>query len=196
MDPPSNGSDDIRTTLDYSGFDFAVIHLGINDIGLMGDATIEDTLTTFEWYTNQIINKLKEANSGIKIFLATIIPSYAPAGNTQYEQLNRRIETIVGYSTDVYLLDLNYYSECTTDAAFNVIHPTALGYQKIAAEIYSMISYIIQDNRDAFKEVQFCNKGVEDKPDVLTKSNWYTNAKIEELIGSASENCQTLGQVE
>ena len=196
MDPPTNGSDDIKSALDYSGFDFAVIHIGINDIGLMGETTIEDTLTTFEWYTNQIITKLKEANSGIKIFLATIIPSYAPSGNTYYEQLNQRIETIVGYSTDVYLLNLNYYSECATDVAFNVVHPTALGYQKIASEIYSMISYIIHKNRNEFKQVQFCNRDAADMPDGLTKSNYYTNAKIEELIGGASENCRTLGQIE
>ena len=171
MDPPTNGSDDISSALDYSGFDFAVIHMGINDIGTRGEMSIEDTLTIFEWYTNQIINKLKEANSGIKIFLATIIPSYASAGNSDYAALNSRIETIVGYSTDVYLLDLNYYSECATDPAYNVIHPTALGYQKLATEIYSMISYTIKDNLSEFAQVQFCNQGVEDRPTDLTKSN-------------------------
>ena len=53
------------------------------------------------------------------------------------------------------ILDLNQYSEVASDPAYNRTHPTALGYQKIAAEIKAMISYIIKNNLDEFKTVQF-----------------------------------------
>ena len=49
------------------------------------------------------------------------------------------------------MLDLNYYSECASHESYNVTHPTALGYQKIASEIASMISYIIKTNLNDFK---------------------------------------------
>ena len=38
---------------------------------------------------------------------------------------------------------------------YNVTHPTALGYHKMATEIASYISYIISNNLDEFKTVQF-----------------------------------------
>ena len=155
--PTNSGNDIISSTLDYSGFDFAIIHMGINDLAPIYDnsKTIDEVLNNFEIYTNNIITKLKTANNGIKIFLATIVPSYAPVTNPAYGQLNDKIKAIVEYTDDAYLLDLNYYSEIATNVAYNVTHPTALGYQKLAAEIYSMISYIIKNNLDEFKSVQF-----------------------------------------
>lgn len=155
--PANSGNDVISSTLDYSDFEFAIIHLGINDLAPTydGTKTIDEVLVNFETYMNNIITKLKTANNGIKIFLATIVPSYAPSTNPVYGQLNDKIKEIVEYTDDAYLLDLNYYSEIATHNAYNVIHPTALGYQKLAAEIYSMISYIIKNNLDEFKSVQF-----------------------------------------
>lgn len=155
--PPNSGNDVISSVLDYSGFEFAIIHLGINDLAPIydGSATIDEVLVSFETNINNIITKLKAENNGIKIFLATIIPSYALASNPTYGQLNDKIKEMVEYTDNAYLLDLNRYSEIATHAAYNVIHPTALGYQKLAAEIYSMISYIIKNNLDEFKTVQF-----------------------------------------
>jgi hypothetical protein len=43
----------------------------------------------------------------------------------------------------MYLLDLNAYSNMATHDAYNVWHPTALGYVKLAEDIKTMISYII-----------------------------------------------------
>lgn len=71
------------TALNYSGYDFAIIHLGINDIGYM-EGTIDELLVDYEVNMYNIINKLKENNNGIKIFLATIVPSYAPTYNENY----------------------------------------------------------------------------------------------------------------
>mgnify|MGYP003304395466 CR=1 FL=1 len=157
MYPTNSGNDIISSTLDYSGFDFAIIHLGINDLASIydGTKTIDEVLVNFETYINNIINKLKADNKGIKIFLATIIPSYANSMNVVYGQLNDKIKAIIEYSDDVYLLDLNYYSECTSHEAYNITHPTAIGYQKLASEIYSMISYIIKNNLSEFKSVHF-----------------------------------------
>ena len=155
--PANSGNDVISSTLDYSGFEFAIIHLGINDLAPTydGTKTIDEVLVNFETYMNNIIAKLKSANNGIKIFLATIIPSYASATNPTYGKLNDKIKEMVEYTDNAYLLDLNRYSEIATQTAYNVTHPTALGYQKLAAEIYSMISYIIKNNLDEFKSVQF-----------------------------------------
>jgi hypothetical protein len=155
--PTNTGSDVISTALDYSGFEFAIIHMGINDLASVydGTKTIDEVLTNFETYMNNIITKLKAANTGIKVFLATIIPSYAPATNSTYKQLNDKIKEMVEYTDNAYLLDLNAYSEVASQTAYNQTHPTALGYQKIAAEIYAMISYIIKNNLDEFNTVQF-----------------------------------------
>ena len=152
----NNGETDvISTTLDFSGFEFAVIHLGINDLAevFTGTTSIEQVLSNYKTYINNIITKLKEANNGIKVFLATIIPSYAKPGDATYEQLNNKIKEIVEELENVYLLDLNEYSEMATVPAYNNGHPTALGYQKIASEICSLISYIIKNNLNDFNSV-------------------------------------------
>ena len=157
MNPPNTGNDIISSTLDYSGFEFAIIHLGINDLAPIYDnsKTIDEVLTNFETYINLIINSLKVANNGIKIFLATIIPSYAPSTNPVYKQLNEKIKAITEATTDAYLLDLNTYSEIASKPEYNVTHPTALGYHKLANEIKSYISYIISKNLSEFTEIQF-----------------------------------------
>ena len=157
MNPTNNGNDIISSTLDYSGFDFAIIHMGINDLAPIydGTKTIDEVLFNFETYMNNIIIKLKNANKGIKIFLATIIPSYANPTNVIYGQLNDKIKEIVEYSDNAYLLDLNKYSDIATNEVYNVIHPTALGYHKLATEIAAYISYIINKNLNDFKTVQF-----------------------------------------
>ena len=121
------------SSLDYSGFDFAIIHLGINDIGNMGEGTsISDVVSTFETNINNIVTKLRDNNKGIKIFIATIIPSYASNYNANYKALNEKIIAIADASSDIYLLDLNTFSNLTMHQAYNVWHTTALGYVKLA----------------------------------------------------------------
>ena len=143
------------TSLDYSGYDFAIIHLGINDIGNMGDITIDELLVDYEANIYNIINKLKEHNNGIKIFLATIVPSYAPSYNENYKAMNNKIRAIAETTANVYLLDLNNLSNLTMHSAYNVWHPTAIGYVKMAEEIKALISYIISQNLDEFSNIQF-----------------------------------------
>lgn len=145
----------ITQALDYSGFDFSIIHMGINDIGMRGEATLEEAVATYEVYMNNIIKKLKEENRGIKIFIATIIPCYAVPGNYAFEVLNEKIREIVEKTENAYLIDLNLYSECKSDTAYENSHLTAIGYHKMASEISNCISHIIKTNSDEFKEVQF-----------------------------------------
>ena len=155
--PANSGNDVISSELDFSGFDFAIIHMGINDLASTYDntKTIEEVLENFDTYISLIIEKLKTANNGIKIFFATIIPSYAPATNPTYKQLNEKIKTIAEATEDVYLIDINSYSEIASRPEYNVTHPTALGYHKLANEIKSYISYVISKNLSEFTEIQF-----------------------------------------
>jgi lysophospholipase L1-like esterase len=153
--PEVGETDIVSTSLDYSGFDFAVIHLGINDVGMMGDATVEEAIATFETNINNIINKVKTSNNGIKVFLATIIPCYAITGNTVYESFNEKIREIANATENVYLIDLNTYSELFDGTAYENSHLTAIGYHKMASELAAYISYIIKTNLDEFKEIQF-----------------------------------------
>lgn len=155
MSPEAAEGDVVSDSLDYSNFDFAIIHLGINDLGMMGDATIEETIATFETNINNIITKLKTESKGIKIFFCTIIPSYANPGNRVYELLNEKIREIATLTDDVYLIDLNAYSDCYSGTPYDNQHLTAIGYQKMASEIMSLISSTIYHNLDDFKWVQF-----------------------------------------
>ena len=157
--PTNSGNDIISTSLDYSGFDFAIIHLGINDLAPLYDnsKTIEEILINFETYINYIITALKTSNNGIKIFLATIVPSYATANNQAYQQLNEKIKNIAETNDNTYLMDLTSYSSLASKPEYNVTHPTALGYHKLANEIKSYVSYIINKNLGDFTNVQFIN---------------------------------------
>ena len=157
MNPVNSGNDIISKSFDYSGFDFAIIHLGINDLAPLYDnsKTIDEILVNFETYINRIVSYLKAANNGIKIFLATIVPSYATATNNAYQQLNEKIKEIAEVTEDAYLIDLTTYSTLASKPEYNVTHPTALGYYKLANEIASYISYIVNRNLAEFSTIQF-----------------------------------------
>ena len=153
---PSVGeSDKVSTKLDYSGYDFAVIHLGINDMYLMEDATLETAISTYETNIYNIINKLKAENAGIKMFLCTIIPSYAYLSNANHKAFDEKIREIANAADNVYLVDLNLYSKCAANTPYSNGHLTAIGYYQMAHEIKSIISYTINQNLADFKEVQF-----------------------------------------
>lgn len=153
--PDVGETDKVNTALDYSGYDFAIIHLGINDIGMMGDATLDETISTFETNINNIIGKLKTENTGIKVFLCTIIPCYAVRGNTAYDAINGKIREIASATDNVYLIDLNEQSELVRGTVYENQHLTAMGYHKMANEIMSLINYTIHNNLADFKWVQF-----------------------------------------
>lgn len=131
-----------------AGFDFAIIQLGVND-GLQGVPASEST-TAFQ----NIINKLKAGNKGIKIFIATITPAYAD-NVTTFEGINTVIKQVTAANSNCYLVDLTRYSECHKGTVYENGHLTAYGYWKVAKEYVSYLSYIISKNQADFKNVQF-----------------------------------------
>ena len=69
--------------------------------------------------------------------------------------MNKKIREIAEATVNVYLLDLNSLSNLSTHGAYNIWHPTAIGYVKLAEEIKSLISYTIKQNLDDFKFIQY-----------------------------------------
>jgi hypothetical protein len=69
--------------------------------------------------------------------------------------LNEKIREIANATSDVFLIDLNAYSELFDGTAYENQHLTAAGYRKMAAEIMSIINYTINNDIDKFKTVQF-----------------------------------------
>lgn len=132
---------------DFSGYDCAIINLGINDALL--SVTEEDTRAAF---TN-IINALKTANTGIKIFIANVIPAYA-RGNTTYDAINAIIEDIATSTDNCYFIDLTQYGHAVGVAYVNG-HLTAAGYWMLAEDYANAISYIIRNNPESFRFIQF-----------------------------------------
>ena len=157
MYPPENGTDVISSQFDWSGFEFAIIHIGINDLAPLydGSGTLDEILIKFENYIDLIIGNLKTANQGIRIFMATIVPSYAHPTNGAYGALNDKIKEIADRTDNAYVIDLNRWSKIANHEAYNVTHPTALGYRLLAEEIVAMIGYVIATHLDEFNDVQF-----------------------------------------
>lgn len=151
--PTVTSTDVVSSELNYSNFDFAFIHLGINDYN--ENLTNEQIATNFETNINTIISKLKTSSPGIKIFLSTIIPTYAPSYNETYKVMNQKIREMTENIENVFLVDLNKYSELASRSEYSVSHPTALGYHKMANEIKAYISYIIGNNLSKFTDIQF-----------------------------------------
>jgi hypothetical protein len=156
VNPTVETGDIVSSSLDYSGFDFAIIHLGINDIGMPEEGLdFNGIVSTFNTNINNIINKLKIENKGIKIFLCTIIPCYAYPESYEFQVLNEKIREIANLTNNVFLIDLNEYSDCISGSPYENQHLTALGYRKMATEIISLINYTIKKNPNSFKSVQF-----------------------------------------
>lgn len=132
---------------DFSGYDCCIINLGIND-ALKG-TSIEDSRTAF---TN-ILNAVKSANKNIKVFFATIVPAYAK-GDSTYDNINTLIKEFAT-NENCYLVDLTEYSHCVKGGAYKNGHLTALGYHRLAHDYKAYISFIMNQNPESFKWVQF-----------------------------------------
>lgn len=136
---------------DLSGYDFAIIQLGVNDTGHYGGWN-SATETAF---TN-IINKLKTQNSKIKIFVANIIPaiSYSDA---DYLAMSQAISGFVTGLSDeqVILLDMQTHGHTRDSEAYNCGHLSAYGYWRLAQDYKNYIGYYISTHKMQFREVQF-----------------------------------------
>ena len=136
---------------DLSGYDCAIIQLGVND-ALRYDGWTDTSITAF---TN-IINKLKTENAGIKIFIATVIPSIS-FNDQRHDTVSQGIRELVASLNDenVILLDMAEYGHTAKENAYNCGHLSAYGYWQLAKDYMSYISWYINQNKILFREVQF-----------------------------------------
>lgn len=147
---------------DLSGYDCAIIQLGINDYGTYGELGA-DTKTAFQ----NIITKLKTENKNIKIFVANIIPatSYSSDGYKAFSAaLLEWLETTYASDPSVIPVDIQQYGHTGNSEAYNAGHLTALGYRMLARDYIGFISNYIKDNGGVFREVQF-----------IGTNYWYVN---------------------
>ena len=138
---------------DLSGYDMAIIQLGVNDVGVYGTWG-QDSIDAF---TN-IINKLKTQNNNIKIFVANIIPatSYQSSGYLAFSSdMLSWLQTTYASDPNVIPLDMQQYGHTADDTAYNCGHLSALGYSRLAQDYKSYISYYISKHMSDFSEVQF-----------------------------------------
>jgi lysophospholipase L1-like esterase len=136
-----------KRSADFSGYDCAIINLGINDA--LQNVSASDTTTAI----NNIISALRSANNGIKIFIATIVPAYSD-GTSQFDTVNATIKSIAS-NANCYLIDLSKYSHARKATVSEAGHLTAWGYYRLAKDYIAAISYIMSKNRSEFKFVQF-----------------------------------------
>ena len=134
---------------DLSGYDAVIIMLGIND------GVLATPIADFTTAICNIIDKFKAENNGIKVFLATIIPAYTDY-DRKFDAYNTELRRIATEEyNDIFLTDINLYSECKFYTYYAQRHLTAIGYQQLAKEFATLISYTIHQNPSAFRNVQF-----------------------------------------
>jgi lysophospholipase L1-like esterase len=135
---------------DLSGHDACIIQLGVNDqLQSVSESDMDSALTS-------IINKVESDNTGIKIFVATIIPAngYMTTAMRTRSQMIR--DFVAGLNdNNVYLLDMWTYGHTDDLLAYDAGHLSALGYLRLAEDYKSYISYVIHNNPDDFRYVQF-----------------------------------------
>ena len=136
---------------DLSGYDFAIIQLGINDAIANQDWTTEQADAM-----DDIITKLKSDNNNIKIFVATIIPAISYVGSG-YDSVSEGLRSYVEDldDDDVVLLDMAAYGHTKEQLAYNAGHLTAYGYMMLAMDYKAYISWYIANHKMQFRQVQF-----------------------------------------
>lgn len=136
------------TPINFSGYDFAIIHLGVNDVSY--NVPTADTQTAYQ----NIINALKAANTGIKIFVCTIIPAYAIDGITTYDTINTLIKSFEEQE-NVYCCDLTRYGHTYKNSQYAAGHLTAYGYWRFAKDLVAYIGYIMREKPAEFRFIQY-----------------------------------------
>ena len=138
---------------DLSGYDCAIIQLGVND--RIRYTTWGETSETA--FTN-IINKLKTENKNIKIFVANIIPatSYSDAQYIAFSSaLLAWVTSTYASDANVIPLDMQQYGHTKDSPAYNCGHLSAYGYWRLAQDYKGYIGWYMNQNKTVFKEVQF-----------------------------------------
>lgn len=154
---------------DLSGHDACIIQLGVNDqLQNVAEATMDAALTS-------IINKVKTDNSGIKIFVATIIPAngyMTAAMRTRSDMIRNFVESL--NDPDVYLIDMWTYGHTDDYLAYDAGHLSAIGYLRLASDYKSYISWMIRNNINDFRYVQFIGTNYTYSGDSETRTIAYT----------------------
>ena len=142
---------------DYDGHDFCIIQLGVNDVGKQTGGWNSDSTTNLI----NIINKVKAENNKIKVFVATIIPSsyYKGINSTtggSYDDASQAIRDAVASLADpnVILVDIARYGH-TGATYYSNGHLNALGYQRLAQDYISYLSWIIKETPTQFTQTAF-----------------------------------------
>lgn len=143
---------DLHKNEDLSGFDFAIIQLGVNDV-IRYDTWGQTSEDAFD----AIIAKLKDENKNIKIFVANILPLTWYASNSAYKAFSDALsEYVEGLNDeDVVLLDVHKYSHVRMSEAYNCGHLSGYGYWRLAADYIGYIGHYMNANKMQFREIQF-----------------------------------------
>lgn len=140
---------------DFSGHDFCIIALGVND-AYFNKMWTDDSST----YLTNIVNAVRTANNHIPIFITTPPMYFLGYTGADFESVAEGIRN-AATSLNLYLVDFRkYLTEFSRANAEKVSvmaygHFNAYGYYKIAKAYKSYISYIISQNMDNFRNVQF-----------------------------------------
>lgn len=136
---------------DLSGYDVAIIQLGVNDIYRYNGWT-DTSITAF----NNIVDKLQEENPHIKIFVSTIIPATAYKSELA-DEVSEGIRAWIKdrADADVYLVDLALTGHVGDSEGYNAGHLSAYGYLRLAKDWKNHIGVIMQDHKGEFRLVQF-----------------------------------------
>lgn len=137
-----------HASLDLSGYDCAIIQLGVNDSGWSNDVKTA--------YDN-IITKLRTENKDIVVFMSTIIRSNSYGNSASEQSYNESLTAYVAERNEpnTILLDMNAYDHLVEGLAYNAGHLTAYGYWRLAADYKAYISWYMHKNRDVFRYVHF-----------------------------------------
>lgn len=135
-----------------SGHDVAIIQLGTNDAARYSGWT-ETSITGF---TN-IINKLKNENTNIKIFVSTISKRFGDPSAAEKAVISDGIRQLVLSLADpnVILLDMEEYAHTGDEQAYECGHYSAYGYWRLAQDYKNIIGYYINSHKNLFRTVQF-----------------------------------------
>ena len=133
-------------------YDFAVIAFGVND--LLNSVSPATTVS----YIGNIVTKLKSVNADTKCFIATVNKAYITSNShteADWEAMNEAIRAYVANTSNCYLLDIARYGKTEVGTAYVNGHLTAIGYNELAKEYASLISWNISNNLSDFDSLQF-----------------------------------------
>lgn len=142
----------------WSGHDAALLYIGSNDYNYVTTQgmTIAEGAEKSYTYLKNIISKLKTDNVGIRIFLCTLNPGSTKGAYAQYRiPLIAKMRQIADEEPSVFLIDMNTYGTLETYSPYHNGHPTPIGYNLMAKEMGSYISWTINNKPQSFKWIRW-----------------------------------------